>query len=93
MKKIIFHNSIGSKFLLTASGDLLSIGLNLSANYHVHLKKQQIFAVFIEALYRDAMEHPENLLKTEDIWSKRALKLIEGVDADDQDILEFCSKP
>jgi antitoxin component of MazEF toxin-antitoxin module len=49
------------------------------------IEADPIFELFIEALYRDAMENPEKLLRTKDIWDERALKLLEGVDTSDEE--------
>ncbi len=49
------------------------------------IENDPIFALFAEAILRDAMEHPQDLLKTEDIWNEKALRLLEGVETSDNE--------
>jgi antitoxin component of MazEF toxin-antitoxin module len=38
------------------------------------------FALFINAIYQDALAHPEKLWEEKDVWGDRLDKLLEGVE-------------
>ncbi len=38
------------------------------------------FALFLQAVYEDAKEHPERLVDLNEIWTSEALQLIENVE-------------
>ncbi|NGX61724.1 MAG: hypothetical protein K940chlam9_01213 [Chlamydiae bacterium] len=42
------------------------------------------FQQFIEALFQDAMEHPEQLKNLEEVWDEEWDELLEGVDVSDE---------
>lgn len=49
------------------------------------IEEDPLFAVFIQALYKDAMENPDRLKDGSEIFNDRVKKLIEGVEIDEDE--------
>lgn len=49
------------------------------------IEEDPLFALFIQALYKNAMENPEQLEDGSEIWNERVKKLIDGVDITDEE--------
>lgn len=49
------------------------------------IEEDPLFAVFIQALYKNAMENPERLRDGSELFNDRVKKLIEGVDTDEDE--------
>lgn len=47
------------------------------------LESDPIFALFIEAIYQDALAHPERLWSSKDVYGDDILDLIKDVDISD----------
>ncbi len=47
------------------------------------IENEPLFTVFMEALYINTINHPENLKDLSDIFDERADKLLEGVNLDE----------
>ncbi len=49
------------------------------------IEKDPLFAVFMEALYKHAMENPDMLSDGSEIYNDEVKKLLEGVDDDEEE--------
>lgn len=49
------------------------------------IEQDPLFEIFIQALYKHAMENPTSLKDGAEIWNDKVKKLIEGVSCDDEE--------
>ncbi len=49
------------------------------------IENDPLFGTFIEAVYKDAMENPDQLKDLSEVFTDRVKKLVEGVDIDEDE--------
>ncbi len=87
---------IPAKFAEQLTSDQVSLEITIDkANNHSlivtpvdeldALESDPKFALFIEALYQDALKHPERLWTSEEVWGNDIHELIKGVDISEEE--------
>src|SRR5262245_9907751 len=59
-------------------------GVFIYVDAFTNLESDPRFHLFVEALIKDAMEHPEQLKNLEEVWDKEWDDLLSGVDGGDE---------
>lgn len=61
----------------------MHINMERSHNF-ANLESDPRFYLFVEGLFQDAMQNPNQLKNLEDVWDKEWDELLKGIDGDDK---------
>lgn len=84
MEPVDNDHSLKIRSLSSARPNLLEIKRGQN-NSLILVVTNPSFALFIEALYQDAIKNPEKLWASRDVWADDIEELIEGVEINEED--------